>query len=407
MPCVHPTAQRPPPRTDIMLDRTTGQGTGRVTTPPVPGPPRPVRNASLDFWRGVVLCTIFVNHVPGNIFERFTFRNFGFSDSAEAFVFLSGVSLAIAYRDRFANGRQGASILSLGRRAVRLYGTHIALSCAGLAIFAAGAAMFPDAGLMDVHGRDLAVDDPFAASIGLVSLGHQFGYFNILPLYVVLVMMVPALLWLARYSRAAMLAGSLALYAAARLFEINVPTWPMRGTWFLDPFAWQLLMAIGLAVGLGLGESRWTAPRWLTVAALAVLGAALFCATDGFGFEAGLFDAVREHGDLDKTMLGMGRLLHFLCLALLIPLFGKAVRISASPIFGPIGVIGRHSLPNFALLSLIAAAGQVVTEGLGHSVLLDAVVIGGGLAALYGAARLLDSPARLHPSAVANARFRR
>lgn len=390
-----------------MPDRADGKGPVGASAPSGSVPRRPVRHASLDFWRGVVLCTIFVNHVPGNMFERFTYRNFGFSDSAEAFVFLSGVSLAIAYRDRFATHRQGAAIMSLGRRAVRLYGVHIALSCAGLAIFAVGAAMFPDAGLMEVHGRDLAIDDPFAAFVGLVSLGHQFGYFNILPLYVVLVMMVPALLWLARYGRFAMLGSSFVLYAAARLFTINVPTWPMRGMWFLDPFTWQLLMAVGLAVGLGARGNGWMAPRWLTAAALAVVGAALFCATDGFGFQAGLFDVVREHGDLDKTMLGMGRLVHFLCLALLVPALGRAVRISAMPAFAAIGVIGRHSLSVFALLSLLAAAGQVVTGGLGHSDLLDALVIGGGLAAIYGAARLLDSPARLHPSAVAHTLFRR
>lgn len=390
-----------------MADREDAEAPARLAAPSMRGSHRPVRNAGLDFWRGVVLCTIFVNHVPGNIFERLTYRNFGFSDSAEAFVFLSGVSLAIAYRDRFAPGHQGAAVRSLGRRAVRLYGVHLALSCAGLAIFAAGSAMFPDAGLMDVHGRDLAVDDPFAALVGVMSLGHQFGYFNILPLYVVLVMMVPALLWLSRYGRAAMLGSSVVLYAMARLFEVNIPTWPMRGTWFLDPFAWQLLMAIGLAVGLGSREERWVVPRWVTVAALAVLGGALFCATDGFGSETGLFDKIRAHGDLDKTMLGMGRLVHFLCLALLIPVFGKAIRISSSPAFAAIGVIGRHSLSMFAMLSLIAAAGQVVTGGLGHSAPLDFAVIGGGLTAIYGAARLLDSPARLHPSAVANALFRR
>ena len=390
-----------------MADLPEGKAQQPATVPPGRPIRRPVRDPALDFWRGVVLCTIFVNHVPGNLFEHLTYRNFGFSDSAEAFVFLSGVSLAIAYRDRFAAGRRAAALLSLGRRAVRLYGVHVALSLAGLAIFAAGAAMFPDAGLMDVHGRDLAVDDPFAAFVGLLSLGHQFGYFNILPLYVVLVMMVPAMLWLARYGRAAMLAASLALYAATRLFEINVPTWPMRGTWFLDPFAWQLLMAIGLAVGLGPRDGRWTAGRWVTGTAVAGLAAALFCVTDGFGFEPGLFDTVRAYGDLDKTMLGTGRLAHFLCLAILVPVFGRAVRISAMPFYAAIGVIGRHSLSAFALLSLLAAAGQVVTGGLGHSVLLDLAVIGGGLAGLYGAARLLDSPARLHPSALTDALFRR
>lgn len=390
-----------------MANPSEGTVLDEVAVPPPRTTVRPDRNASLDFWRGVILCTIFVNHVPGNVFERFTFRNFGFSDSAEAFVFLSGLSLAIAYRDRMAAGRQAAALRSLGRRAVRLYGVHIALSLAGLAIFTAGAAMFPDAGLMDVHGRDLAVDDPFAALVGVVSLGHQFGYFNILPLYVVMVMMVPAMLWLARYGRAAMLAASIALYAATRLFDINVPTWPMRGTWFLDPFAWQLLMAIGLAVGLGPRDGGWMRRRRVTMAASAVIGAALFCATDGFGYEPGLFDTVRTYGDLDKTMLGMGRLLHFLCLAAVIPVLGRAAHISTMPFYAAVGVLGRHSLPIFALLSLLAAAGQVIAGGLGHSLLLDSAVIVGGLAALYGAALLLDSPARLHSAALTDASFRR
>jgi OpgC protein len=29
----------------------------------------------IDFWRGFALVTIFINHIPGNYFERFTFRN--------------------------------------------------------------------------------------------------------------------------------------------------------------------------------------------------------------------------------------------------------------------------------------------------------------------------------------------
>ncbi len=65
---------------------------------------------SIDFWRGVVLCTIFINHIPGNLFEIVTQKNYGFSDSAEAFVFLSGLSLALAYARRFANGQAGTAV---------------------------------------------------------------------------------------------------------------------------------------------------------------------------------------------------------------------------------------------------------------------------------------------------------
>ncbi|MBM3577754.1 MAG: hypothetical protein FJX40_08830 [Alphaproteobacteria bacterium] len=59
------------------------------------------RIEAIDFWRGAALVTILINHIPGNILGNFTPRNFGFSDSAEAFVFLSGLSVAHAYRRRF------------------------------------------------------------------------------------------------------------------------------------------------------------------------------------------------------------------------------------------------------------------------------------------------------------------
>lgn len=45
---------------------------------------------AIDFWRGFALVTIFINHIPGNFYERFTHRNIGVSDSAELFVFLAG-----------------------------------------------------------------------------------------------------------------------------------------------------------------------------------------------------------------------------------------------------------------------------------------------------------------------------
>ena len=50
------------------------------------------RDARLDVFRGMCLVMIFINHVPGNPYERFTSRNFGWSDAAEAFVMMSGIA---------------------------------------------------------------------------------------------------------------------------------------------------------------------------------------------------------------------------------------------------------------------------------------------------------------------------
>ena len=68
------------------------------------------RNTVIDFWRGLVLVIIFVNHVPGNILEHLTRRNYGFSDAAEAFVFISGLSVALVYFPKLAQA--ACSILS-------------------------------------------------------------------------------------------------------------------------------------------------------------------------------------------------------------------------------------------------------------------------------------------------------
>ena len=58
------------------------------------------RIRDIDFWRGAVLVAILVDHIPGNLLENLTPSNFGLSDSAEAFVFLSGLSVGMIYLPR-------------------------------------------------------------------------------------------------------------------------------------------------------------------------------------------------------------------------------------------------------------------------------------------------------------------
>ena len=60
------------------------------------GPSR-ARDHRIDFLRGLALVTIFINHVPGTLLGAYTSRNFGFSDAAEAFVLISGISTGLAY----------------------------------------------------------------------------------------------------------------------------------------------------------------------------------------------------------------------------------------------------------------------------------------------------------------------
>src|ERR1700693_5229758 len=104
---------------------------------------------AIDFWRGFALLTIFIDHVPDNAFQHITIRNFGFSDAAELFVFLSGVSVALAYRSRFFNGETGTAIKAVFRRAFTLYWVQTLISLLIIGLFAAAALYFDNDDLVD------------------------------------------------------------------------------------------------------------------------------------------------------------------------------------------------------------------------------------------------------------------
>jgi len=95
------------------------------------------RVGAIDFWRGVILVVILADHIPGNLLDEATPRNFGLSDSAEAFVFLSGLSVGLAYYQRTANGGLAEVARRCLARALRIYGVHIAITFCAVAIFGA------------------------------------------------------------------------------------------------------------------------------------------------------------------------------------------------------------------------------------------------------------------------------
>ncbi|MFX8546865.1 OpgC domain-containing protein, partial [Acinetobacter baumannii] len=79
------------------------------------------RDQAIDLVRGAALVTIFVNHVPGTVFERLTHRNFGLSDATEVFVLLAGYAAALAYGRDFEGDRGLALSLKSWSRAAQIY----------------------------------------------------------------------------------------------------------------------------------------------------------------------------------------------------------------------------------------------------------------------------------------------
>ena len=55
------------------------------------------RDLRLDLFRGAALWAIFLDHIPQNVMQWATVRNYGFSDAADLFVFISGYTTSFVY----------------------------------------------------------------------------------------------------------------------------------------------------------------------------------------------------------------------------------------------------------------------------------------------------------------------
>jgi hypothetical protein len=321
------------------------------------------RIRDIDFWRGAVLIAILIDHIPGNPLENWTPRNFGLSDSAEAFVFLSGLSVGLIYMPRAY--KYGIEPVAGGclKRALKLYGVHIALTLAALAVFGAAYWMSGVSDLIQAHGRSLVFGSPANGLLGLALLSHQLGYFNILPLYIVLMLWAPVVLALALRGPVLALIVSIGLYAAARAFGLNLPNWPQPGGWFFNPIAWQLIFTLGLVSAVLWRDGLPRPAPWLvTLSAVTVAGAALIVTNEG-GLAPGLRDTATAHLDVAKQDLGLARLIHFVALAYLIATattaFGRFIAPVVRGGFGSaVQRLGRNSLAVFAAGSVLSACGQ-------------------------------------------------
>ncbi|HXW24706.1 MAG TPA: OpgC domain-containing protein [Xanthobacteraceae bacterium] len=355
----------------------------------------------IDFWRGFALLTIFIDHMPDNAFQHVTYRNFGFSDAAELFVFLSGASVALAYGSRFFKGETWAAVRAVLRRAFTLYWVQILISLLIVGLLAAAALYWDNDDLVEDPDRDLVVSSPVRGIAAMLVLAHQLGNVNILPLYIALLLTTPALLLLARRNDWLMLAGSAALYVVARALALNLPSWPLDGGWYFNPLAWQFLFAIGLFVGRRARDGGIAYDRRLFALCAVIVAGSAFAVTNGFRLVPGLWSQASDVIDHSKTDLGLFRLVHFLALAYLIGHSGVTRVFRATPIFAPLSLIGRYSLPVFATGCVLTAIGEVMVEtrpdDYAYPLTLGAFIVVVGVVLHYLVARLLAARRTAQP----------
>src|SRR5262245_46849395 len=85
------------------------------------------RDVRLDFFRGIGLWMIFLDHIPDDVVSWLALRNYGFSDAAEAFVFISGYLVGSIYVPIVRDGLFLAALKRLWKRAAQMYVAHILL----------------------------------------------------------------------------------------------------------------------------------------------------------------------------------------------------------------------------------------------------------------------------------------
>jgi hypothetical protein len=360
------------------------------------------RDPRLDFFRGLAMFIILIAHVPGNWFTLWIPARFGFSDATEIFVFCSGMASAIAFGKVFRNRGWGIGTARVAFRCWQVYWAHI---CLFLAIAATMAAL----NATEAFSRDYVGQlnlYPFFRNaevnlIGLVTLTYVPNYFDILPMYLVILVMLPAVMALARLHPAIAFAAVAAIWALAQTDLLALPAEPWSDReWFFNPFGWQLIFFTGFAFMSGWLPKPPIDRRLVILAASIVL---LITPLAHFPIYRDVEVLVQWRNALvpfiEKTDFGILRYVHFLALAYLAwvavgpvgcrlapppgnGLFQRAWRSGLNLILK----VGQQSLAVFIASMYLARLMGVALDVAGRTHLTMALVNFGGMSVLIAVA---------------------
>ena len=351
---------------------------------------RPPRDTRLDIMRGWMQVSIFISHVVGSAFAWTIHAAWGFSDSSEQFIFLSGFTLGSVFTLKSARDGFAAARADMLVRTRRLYGTHlIVLAMFAALVFAAGMYLVPGE-VERLHWHFMA-EQPWFAVPAAAAMLYQPDFMGILPTFVWCMLLLPGFFWLADRIGAWALLPSALLYAAVQVRLVEMPT-PFENGIAFDPLAWQFLYLSGAWLGRRALVTGGAVPRnpVLITGAVALVAFAFWARLVEHGFIPGpdLAPLLLDH----KEELAPARLLHALSLAylvaVLVPREALWMHMRAGRV---LAAIGRHSLQVFCLgLFLAWGAATALRLWPEQALWLDPLLIATGVAALWGLAVVRD-----------------
>lgn len=286
------------------------------------------RDLRIDFFRGIALYMIIVDHVPGDPLSYFTYGRLGFSDAAEIFVFLSGVVCGIVYLRKLLDQGPRGLLKAVFSRTLKIYCYYALASVATILLIAVSRDLIA---VPDNHQAYITLHEaPLTAASSAVLFFYPPELLTFLILYLKLTLLVvPLFLLISVFSRRLALISSGAIWLLAQIYPNFLPQGGSSG---VNLLGWQFLFCIGMFLGICDDCDTTSFPKYTSVAAWTIICIGLAHEVVIFlvyylGFDLGL---VGEYNEIFRYMVHvMGetlppiRLLHFLSVAFIVATYMK------------------------------------------------------------------------------------
>jgi hypothetical protein len=333
--------------------------------------PEKGRDLRLDLFRGVANWAIFLDHIPDNVVNWITTRNYGFSDAADLFVFISGYTASFVYARMMMERGFIVGATRLTKRVWQLYVAHIILFVIYIVSISYLALRFGDSEIINEFNVAGLVDHATDTIGQGLLLKFKPVNLDVLPLYIVLMGLFPPVLWfMLRQPNATMLA-SIVLWLSARHFGWNLTAYP-AGTWYFNPYCWQVLFVFGSWCALG-GARKNMAFIMSPITLYFCIAYLIFALVMTFAGRFPDFGAMFPHwlysafNPNDKTNLAPYRFIHFAVIVILVIRFvPKDWSGLQWKVFDPLIVCGQQSLAVFCVgvfLSFVAHFELMLSSG--------------------------------------------
>jgi hypothetical protein len=325
------------------------------------------RDVRIDFFRGLALYMVLVDHVIGDPISKFTYQRFGFSDAAEIFVFLSGISCGIVYSRELKRGWLGF-MTKIARRTVLIYVYYVLSSILVTLLITVAAGSIKNAGVVD---QSLVVlrEDPISTIWSTVFLISSPDLPSILVLYIEMTLaVIPLFLILATRRPTLTLAASGLIWIIS---QIHPELSPNLANQYFNLFAWQFLFSIGIFIGIRHNSNcpellstqtfKWLLVAAWTIVIISLLYRITFHVLDNLNFGLEWFRILNRTLLYRKENLSPVRLLHFLSIAFLVSTYlPSSSRIFKSSGFVAVTRVGSRSLEMFSMTVVLSVALSII-----------------------------------------------